>query len=130
VLQIDGNNVSQIPDSGLSWSLSSTWFISNKKYYIAGDGIYPSRTLGPIWQRDASFPAIYKDAVRGSGFNDIVVSGSNGLLSHYNGATWKHYINKEIPFFYGRLYSVAIKGNLTVAVGQIDNKGVAIMGRR
>ncbi|RMG42837.1 MAG: hypothetical protein D6732_00620, partial [Methanobacteriota archaeon] len=128
VLQIEGTTVSLVPDSGLSWSLSGVWFVPGKRYYIAGDGIYPSMTLGPIWIRDTTFPAIYKDAIRGTGLNDIAVSGSNGLLSHFNGKSWKHYLYNELPFFSGRYYGVDIEDNCIVAVGYINRKAIITIG--
>jgi hypothetical protein len=126
----NGGAVSTVPDSGLSWSLSAVWFVPGRMYYICGDGIYPSRTLGPTWTRDETFPAIYKDAVRGNAVNDIVVSGSNGLLSHFNGLTWRHYLNSGLPFFSGRYFAAAIAGRTVLAVGYINNRAIATIGRR
>jgi hypothetical protein len=126
----NGGAVSTVPDSGLSWSLSAVWFVPGRMYYICGDGIYPSQTLGPTWVRDETFPAIYKDAVRGSAVNDIVVSGSNGLLSHFNGLTWRHYLNSELPFFSGRYFAAAIAGRMVLAVGYINDRAIATIGRR
>ena len=130
LLQIKGSTVSVLADSGLSWSLSGVWFVPGKQYYVVGDGLYPSTTLGPIWNRVQTFPAYYKDAIRGSSGNNVAVCGSNGLLSHFNGATWKHYMNNELPSFVGRYYGVAISSNCIVSVGYVNNEAIATIGRR
>lgn len=130
LLQIKGSTVSTLSDSGLSWSLSGVWFVPGKQYYVVGDGLYPSATIGPIWNRVQTFPAYYKDAIRGSSWNNVVVCGSNGLLSHFNGATWKHYMNDELPSFVGRYYGAAISSNSIVAVGYANNEAIATIGRK
>jgi hypothetical protein len=133
-LRIIGNSVISLPDSGLPWSLSGIWFSAGHKYFIVGDGVYPANNFISSWRRDISFPSIYKDAIRGMRINNIAISGSNGLLSHFNGSTWKHYMNSELPSINGRYWSVAISQNIIIAVGElydpINSKGIVIIGRR
>ncbi len=82
------------------------------------------------WQQDSTQPPEYKDAIRGNACNDIMIAGSFGLVSHYNGSTWKQYTGNEAPSFYGRYHAVSFKGNFMVAVGWIDDKAVVLRGRR
>ena len=48
ILKIDGNSATQISSVPIQWELYSCWFISNRHYYVVGDGIYaktnPHRT--------------------------------------------------------------------------------------
>jgi len=130
LLKIDGTQIIELNNKGLPWSISGIWFIPDTKYYIAGDGFYPSYNLNHVWQRDTTFHPIYKDAVRGQAINDIVVSGSNGLLSHYNGDNWKHYIYDVLPFIKGRYYSTDIKLNTIIAVGYNEHRAIIVHGKR
>ena len=55
--------------------------------------------------------------------------GAFGLLMHYNGASWKDYV--DIPFMpSGAFGRVEVKGNTIAAVGGVDNKGLVVIGRR
>jgi len=115
---------------GLPWSLSSICHIAGKKYFVGGDGLFFNKMLNENWNKDTTFIPIYKDRIRCSNINDIVVSGSNGLLSHYNGINWKHYTNNELPYFSGRLLSCDIKGNVIIAVGWKEIQAIITIGKR
>jgi hypothetical protein len=131
LLSITSTGITTLGDSGLSWSLSSIWFIPNKKYYICGDGIYPSHSLGGKWIRDTSFPSLHKNCVRGIGVNDVIVVGVYGLFSHFNGASWRHFTGYVPNYESVSFESVDIKNNLVVAVGQLQgNRVVAVIGKR
>lgn len=119
LLQIRGTAVTTVSDSGLPLSLRSVWFVAGKKYYITGDGVFFTEKIGHTWQPDTAHPLIYKDAIRGDGVNDIIIAGSFGLVSHFNGSTWRHYTGSELPSFYGRYYAVNFNGHQMAAVGTI-----------
>ncbi len=130
ILKIDGLFATEINVVGLPWSLSSIWFKSTKKYFVGGDGLYYQKTLNESWVKDLTFIPIYKDRIRGTHLNNIVVSGSNGLLSHFNGMNWKHYINNELPYYSGRLLSCDIKDNIIIAVGWKETQSIVTLGKR
>ncbi len=131
LIEIKNNNTAiAIPDSGLPWSLSSVWFIPNRKYYIAGDGVFQTTSLDKRWTEVKGLPRIYSDAIRGINYNEIVVSGSNGTLSYFNGVRWHNYINNPLPYISGRLVSVSIKGNTIAAVGFNGEQAYIVIGRR
>lgn len=130
VIKIEGSSAKDLNKIGLPWSLSSIWFKSSKRYFIGGDGLFTNKKINDVWIKDTTFIPIYKDRIRGININDIVVSGSNGLLSHFNGYSWRHYINNELPHYSGRLLSVDIKQDVIVAVGWIGNKAIITIGRR
>ena len=130
ILKIDGLIATEINVVGLPWSLSSIWFKSTKKYFVGGDGLYYQKTLNESWVKDLTFIPIYKDRIRGTHLNNIVVSGSNGLLSHFNGMNWKHYINNELPYYSGRLLSCDIKDNIIIAVGWKETESIVTLGKK
>ena len=130
VLKIEKMRAKEINKTGLPWSLSSVWFHSSKNYFIGGDGLFSNKKINNDWGKVTDLPTFYKDRIRGVESNDIVVSGSNGLLSHFNGYSWHHYLNNELPYFTGRLLSVEVKNNIIVATGWKEQGSIIILGKR
>ena len=130
LLKIESNISKTLPDANLSWSLSSIWFKANRKYYIVGDGLYPSISLNNIWQRFIGLPLIYKNRIRGNNYNNIAVCGAFGLLSHFNGHTWQNYGGNVLPSFSGGYLSIAVTDNTIIAVGYNQSRAVIAMGKR
>jgi hypothetical protein len=71
--------------------------------------------------------------IRGTATNDIVTSGSNSSILHYNGLGWKRYeeLNDEQTY----LWSSDKKENITVSVGdRLENifyyKAIIIVGKK
>ncbi|HTP81023.1 MAG TPA: glucosyl transferase [Bacteroidota bacterium] len=129
LLSVQGLTVSAVSDSGLAYSISGTWFLPGQ-YYVVGDGLFTTAALGQVWREDSTQPLLYKNAIRGNAANDIVVAGSYGLLSHYNGSSWKQYTGADIPSFNGEYTAVDMKGHMLVAAGWMDQKAVVLVGLR
>ncbi len=133
LLKIDDKFVQKIDTTGLHSNESSVWFIPNEVYYVAGNGIFKKvKNLDrPEWIALNEHPAIYKYSIRGSSENNIFVVGSFGLVSHYNGASWRHYLDKEIASFYGAWYKCSVTDNMVVAVGTLEGiNGLILRGYR
>jgi len=128
LLQIKDDHVYKLKSTGLSWSLRSVWFYPHKHYIICGDGIYVRPDLAGDWQRDETFPSLYKDAVRGVHINNIIVAGSFGLLSHFNGNTWRHYTRGDI--IDAEYNAVDISEETIVAVGSYGTLAIITLGSR
>lgn len=132
LLKIDGLNVSTLADTGLSWEVNSVWFGPFSRYYIVGAGIFQKNSLNdPLW---TTFPSgvvtsYASSLVRGDAPNSVFVVGSFMEVAHFNGSTWYIYRN-EIPFGNGALGGLVVRGNLVITVGQLNNAGVALVGRR
>ena len=129
VLSIQGTRVALIDDNGLAMDLSAVWFIPGWKYFLTGSGVYISPD-GTNWRRDTSQPSFYANAIRGQAANDIMIAGSYGVISHYNGSRWTHYLGGQLQQFFGEYKAVAIKGNLVIAVGWKEDKAILLTGRR
>jgi hypothetical protein len=71
--------------------------------------------------------------IRGNSGNDIITSGSNCSILHYNGFSWKRY--EQFTDINTYLWSSDIRGNILVSVGdKLENlfyyKAIIIVGRR
>jgi len=132
ILKVHGTLVQEINSEGLSWKLSSLWFIPHKLYYVGGSGLYFQRTLGSSWKKDISYPPYYKFSIRGIDLNDIVIVGSYGSISHFNGYTWKYFVENESPEYNGEFSAVDIKNNIIVTVGIEfgSNRDILVLGNR
>jgi hypothetical protein len=130
LLRIQNNTGSILSDTGLPFDLSGIWFTVGERYFVVGDGVYYSDVLGNPWQSDSSHPLLHKDAICGPAQNDIFITCSFGLVSHYNGASWKHCTGGELPRLYGRYKAASYNGKLLVAVGWLDEQAVILHGVR
>jgi hypothetical protein len=130
---IQGNTSTQISSYPIQQinEFFSLWFIPNQHYYVVGDGIYEKKSLSDSLWKDNLFNITRKvtTKIRGNGLNDVFVVGSFGDCLHWNGGSWKSYID-QTGLSDGSFGSVAIKGNLVIAVGGNNNQGVITMGRR
>jgi len=125
--------IETLPDGGLSWSLSSIWFVPGKKYYVAGAGMYEKSILDTanIWERypPGEVTNYFTNCIRGLAANDILAVGAFGEIVHFNGNSWRNYF-ADTQLTAGGYFSVAMKGDLVVAAGQLFNLGVLATGKR
>ncbi len=133
IVSIQGTTVVPINSSGLSWSIVGVWFLPGKQYYIVGDGVGQKHSLQDVnpWtvHPTGTLARNYSTSVRGNNSNDVVIVGAYGDMIHYNGLTWKDYFDQtSLPI--GSFTSVAVKGNLVIAVGGNSPKAAITMGRR
>ena len=133
---LQGNTATAISNNGLYYVFGGIWFVPNKKYYVVGDGIFTKSTLEESsWYRHplGEIASNYSDAIRGTGFNDIVIAGDLADVSHFNGMRWTEY--KNLYNQIDQLRSVSIKGNTIIAAGirtynGIQYYGLVYVGRR
>ncbi|MCK7521484.1 MAG: hypothetical protein MZV64_29280 [Ignavibacteriales bacterium] len=72
------------------------------RFILLGIGVYYKNNLATEgWQLDESHPVIYKERIRGTESNNIFIVGDYGLVSHFNGVTWKHFTGNELPNLLG-----------------------------
>ncbi len=134
ILKIQGSTVSTISDSGVEGSLNGTWFVPDQKYYAVGGGIYwKNRLTDPVWNTYAPgvVTSYVSESIAGNDTNDVFVVGDSFEMLHYNGRSWYNY-KDVVPLSYGVLGSVAMKGNLMIAVGFTGStqQAIAIVGKR
>ena len=112
----------------LNWTLvravSSVWTNDTSKLYVCGDGVF--ERSGGAWQEMKTGASIGTTGIRGNSVNDIFVIGGFGFIAHYNGSTWQIYP----PSLDGQYNSVAVRGNLCIAVCTTGDKAVITIGKR
>ena len=134
ILSIDPikGEVTMISSQPINGTLSSVWFKSNKKYYVTGGaGNFEKHNLSDTnWKN--SFVSKLRFSilrVRANGLNDVFGAGGGGEVLHFNGITTKSYYNTT-RLSNGNYYSITVKDNLCVAVGENNPKAVLVIGRR
>jgi hypothetical protein len=120
----------------ISGAVKSVWVKQNHLFTLTWYDLYQSSTstngkAAALWKGNAQVWGANR--VRGNDLNDIVTLGNNGRVWHYNGMTWKGY--DALANTTDNYYSVAIKGNLIIAVGErylngVDRFGLIQIGRR
>ncbi len=75
LLNINGNTITRVTeDSLLPWNINSVWFISQKKYFVVGNGIYDKTELSDNtpWHMypAGKFYKYYCQSVRGQALNE------------------------------------------------------------
>lgn len=106
----------------------STWFNENSPVYISGTPALKYTSLTG-WRKDTLSPYFFTRRIRGNNSNDIIAVGYP-TISHFNGVSWEVYDGAELQDLY--FISVAIKGNLSIAVGFTGgfSIGIVAIGRR
>lgn len=128
----------QIKEGRISGGISSIWTNSKNFIYLTTP-ITAYRCLSTTsGEGKEIYP--YDDylnggtiRIRGNAGNDIITSGSNCTILHYNGFNWKRY--EQFTDINTVLWSSNIKGNILAAVGdKLENlfyyKAIIIVGRR
>ena len=130
LLSINDNYVDHLDTSPITGTLRTIWFIPNRTYLLGGGGIYRKSYLtDSLWEKkDNGITDYSTNRIRGIAINDIVLTGGYGELLHYNGYSFKSYLNQTQ--INGNYYSVDIKNNIIVAVGNDSPAAVIIIGNR
>ncbi len=118
-------NVDSIPWN-IRRDIVSVWTYNGSSFYTCGDGVFKSKNNR--WLEIRTIPSFFTSKIRGIAINDIVVCGSFGLISHFNGMNWKWY--PELYSANGSYSSIAIRQNLIVSVGFNGSKAVVTIGKR
>ena len=67
--------------------------------------------------------------IRGQEINDILATGGAGEVIHFNGYSWKSFI-ENTQLLSGNYYGCSISGNKIIAVGQNNPMAVITIGSR
>jgi len=137
VLNIPNNNLNYYSPDVISGAIESIWTNNlNNLFLLTWYGLYRIKNNNfnnpkILWNGNPNTWGLSK--VRGNNVNDIVGVGIYGRIWHYNGITWFNY--KSLINNSYNLKSVAIKGNLMIAVGDqyengINNYALVQVGQR
>lgn len=118
----NGNKVDTV--SWIGRTVGSVWTPDGTHLYACGDGVFENDGSG--WKEMLTGASVVTSSIRGNATNDFVVVGGNGIIAHWNGNSFKIY-----PSTMNVIYkSVAMRGNLVVAVGTTGVRAVVRIGRR
>ena len=98
---------------------------------MIGNGIYEKKSLSDTLWKDNGFDITHyaTTGIRGNGINDVFVAGAFGEVLHFNGVTWKSYIN-ETDWFNGSYGGIVVKDNLVITVGYEGAQAKIMIGYR
>jgi len=138
VFEINGAQATPIPTDPISLPLFGIWFahtgdlgvglVPQEKLFTVGGGIYEKGPTDSQWNlnpMDSSLATF--DGIRGNSINDYFVVGAT--IKHYNGRSWRDFTD-ELGVNHGGLWSIAMKGDLVVMVGNDAGYAVVAVGRR
>jgi hypothetical protein len=130
IFQIDGIQSIPVNSDSLPNFISTLWFVSNKKYYIAGDGLWFNSKLGQSWTKEKSLLPYYKNEMHGLKQNDIFIVGSYGFIAHFNGVNWYNYTEISQQLFNGGFGDVDYQDDFVIAVGSMGLNALILRGYR
>jgi hypothetical protein len=104
--------------------LLTVWAEPNGSLYVGGGGLWKFNSR--VWSYIPLASGEVVISVRGNASNDVFAVGTFGLIAHFNGVSWKMYDGVSGATF----GSVSIKGNLMIAVGELNGVAVALVGKR
>ncbi|MBU0561349.1 MAG: glucosyl transferase, partial [Bacteroidetes bacterium] len=132
IIKINKSGAEILDDTGINQPLRSVWFKSKRKYICTGSGRYYKNNLNESnWYTNwKSITHYFTNRIRGYETNDILMCGAFGAVLHYNGISWRSYLEKELPLINGELLGISVKENMVVLVGQHDRSGIIYLGRR
>jgi hypothetical protein len=132
ILSIKSNHAEKINDVDITQPLSTVWFKTNRKYIVAGSGRYSKEKISQAkWSiKLKEITNYYTNRIRGNELNDLFIVGAYGNVMHYNGISWKSYLNKELPMINGNLLGLSQRGDLVLTVGSNDRKALIHLGYR
>ena len=130
LLSIKNNSVEHLNTAPITGTLRTVWFIPDKTYLLGGGGIFRKVYLtDSVWESKHIGITIYStNKIRGNAINDIVLTGGSGEVLHYNGYSFKSYFNQTQVN--GNYYSVDIKNDIIVTVGENNSTAVVAIGMR
>ncbi len=131
ILSIKGMVVNKITPASYMESLLTSWFISDRCYYVAGSGIYKRDFFQKdLWPDIAKEITIYSTTcIRGNALNDIICVGAYGDFLHYNGISWKNEYT-EVSLENGSYSEIKIFDDILVAVGYNYLSAIILTGTR
>ena len=100
----------------------SVWTYNGFPLYVCGDGMFENSQ--GHWNEIRLGTSVFTNRVRGDAPNNIFIVGYFGLIAHFNGADWNVFF-EDADFL-----SVAVKGNIVVAVGSLNDRAAVAIGRR
>lgn len=122
LIKFDKNKFKDIKHNG-TFALYSVWYNTINKIYLAGSYFFIYENSK--WQKISELSNQSTTSVKGTGFNDIVVVGTKGIINHFNGLSWLSYQTA------GEYSAVDIKRGTVVTIGSsYTGEALIAIGKR
>jgi hypothetical protein len=126
IFLINGLTIKRVIENDDLYFIRTLWFKNIYKIILAGTSIFSidniqSNSLINEVKIDRVNYAL--NSVRGNDINDIFIAGAFGEVLHFNGVSWKSYIDET--YINGNYYKISVKGDVAIAVG-LDNPNAVI----
>jgi hypothetical protein len=133
IVKLSGGTATLMDVTGLVPDVMGFWFSSNRKYVVAGAGVYRKHNLNePAWVQYplSEVTRYYTEGVGGADINDVFVCGSRGEVVHFNGIAWRKCFSTP-PIPSGALGRISVTKHVVMAIGNIGGaEAVVLIGRR
>jgi len=123
------DNVTSLSTNGIPSNLTGIWF-KNKVFYVVGSGMFRKNDIESSSEWKAFHYGLtnyHIEDIRGNDLNDVVAYGSFGELLHFNGLSWKSYLDET---YMNGAWGGTIKENIICCVGLENNKAIITIGKR
>jgi hypothetical protein len=104
--------------------INSIWTKDGSVLFVGGSGVYDNS--GGKWTQANIGANFYINCIRGNDTNDIFAVGAEGLISHFNGKSWKVQQQGHAQSY----FSVSVNGSTVAAVGVSGAVGMLSIGKR
>ncbi len=111
--------------------IRSIWFDGKYNATLVGTSVYTNSNIltnSSLKEIEIDRTNYALNSIRGNSANDLFIAGAYGEILHYNGESWKSYIDET--HINGNYYKISVKDNLVVAVGLNNPNAVIAVGKR
>ena len=129
-----------INNNGEYYGFINTLWTNGGEFWLAGGFVYRQSILfsdkGHLIRIPTEYgsklfdPGNFVLSIRGTEKNNIFLAGDLGMIWHYNGKSWLKYDELYSQQLDRRIYGIAAKDNLVVAVGWKNSNSWIIIGRK
>ncbi|MCK5452929.1 MAG: glucosyl transferase, partial [Calditrichia bacterium] len=104
--------------------IHSVWFRDPRQIWVCGAGIFLYKNSE--WNEFTNVPLMFTNRIRGKDINDIFVVGDFGIVTHFNGISWKTFFDFPASLYYSCDYNE----NIMVAVGGLNPDAIILQATR
>ena len=123
IIKINDDYSTELFTWNISDPISSLWIANSFRFYACGNGIWIKQFEDWNWTNPGS---TFSRRIRGTGINDIFVTGDYAHILHFNGKSWQDY-----QFLYSGIFEgLDVSHDVVVACGSDGRKAYIIMAER
>jgi hypothetical protein len=120
--------VEKVGSKNLYSIITGVWFLSKRKYYVVGSGIFTTNNPDKGWER-IYVTNYFSSDVTGTGLNDVYIVGNYNDFLHFNGYSWYQKVFPSNNASRG-FYRVEEKNGIVAFVGYDGPKAIIVIAKR